>query len=262
LEAVRHTPSVRAVIVVTSDKCYADTGDFRAHRETDRLGGDDPYSSSKACAEIATAAYCASFFRTEGAAGIATVRAGNVIGGGDWAPDRLVPDAMRAFGADADVLIRNPRAIRPWQHVLDPIIGYLALAQRLMTDGREFAGGWNFGPGAAGELPVAELMDQLVAAWGTGAGWQLDEAPHPPEAAVLKLDCARATARLGWRPLLDLDRAISLTTAWYRALAVGADIRALTFGQIDEILARASDPGIAAGDGRPIPAGAVDLTDA
>jgi CDP-glucose 4,6-dehydratase len=262
LEAVRHTPSVRAVIVVTSDKCYADTGDFRAHRETDRLGGDDPYSSSKACAEIATAAYCASFFRTEGAAGIATVRAGNVIGGGDWAPDRLVPDAMRAFGADADVLIRNPRAIRPWQHVLDPIIGYLALAQRLMTDGREFAGGWNLGPGAAGELSVAELMDRLVAAWGTGAGWRLDAAPHPPEAAVLKLDCARAAARLGWRPLLDLDRAISLTTEWYRALAVGADIRALTFGQIDDILGRASAPGIAAGDSQPIPAEAVDLTNA
>ena len=169
---------------------------------------------------------------------------------------------MRAFGAGREVLIRNPLAIRPWQHVLDPIIGYLALAQRLMTDGRVFAGGWNFGPGAAGELPVAELMDRLVAAWGTGAGWRRDEAPHPPEAAVLKLDCARAAARLEWQPLVDLDRAISLTTEWYRALAAGADIRALTFGQIDEILVRASDSGIAAGDGRPIPAEAVDLTNA
>jgi CDP-glucose 4,6-dehydratase len=262
LEAVRHTPSVRAVIVVTSDKCYAETGDTRSHRETDRLGGDDPYSSSKACAEIATAAYSASFFRAEGAAAVATVRAGNVIGGGDWAPDRLVPDAMRAFGAGREVLIRNPGAIRPWQHVLDPVIGYLALAQRLVTDGRTFAGGWNFGPGAAGELSVAELMDRLVAAWGTGAGWRLDEAHHPPEAAVLKLDCTRAAARLGWRPLLGLDRAISLTTQWYRAVAAGTDIRALTLGQIDEVLGRATVRGLAAGDRQPGPSQAADLANA
>ena len=262
LEAVRHMPTVRAVVVVTSDKCYADSGDTRSHRETDRLGGDDPYSSSKACAEIATAAYRASFFRTEGAAAIATVRAGNVIGGGDWAPDRLVPDAMRAFAAGRDVLIRNPRAIRPWQHVLDPVIGYLALAQRLATNGPDFASGWNFGPGAAGELSVAELMDRLVAAWGPGAGWRLDEAPHPPEAAVLKLDCTRAAALLGWRPLLDIDRAIALTAEWYRGFAAGADIRALTLRQIEEILGRASNPCAAAGYGQPTLAQAADVANA
>lgn len=236
LEAVRHTPTVRAVVVVTSDKCYADTGDGRSHFESDPLGGDDPYSSSKACAEIATAAYRRSFFRGDRAVGIASARAGNVVGGGDWAPDRLVPDAMRAFTAGREVLIRNPRAIRPWQHVLDPVIGYLALAQRLAAGGEEFAGEWNFGPGDAGELSVAAVMDRLVCTWGAGAAWRHDDGPHPRETAVLKLDCSKAASRLGWRPLLDLDRAISLTTSWYRALAAGADMAAVTLAQIEEIL--------------------------
>jgi CDP-glucose 4,6-dehydratase len=248
LEAVRQTPTVRAVIVVTSDKCYANTDDVSSHRESDPLGGDDPYSSSKACAELAIAAYRSSFFHTEDSAAIASVRAGNVIGGGDWAPDRLVPDAMCAFGAGREVLIRNPRAIRPWQHVLDPVIGYLALAERLVGNGQDFAGPWNFGPGAAGELAVAALMDRLVAAWGADAAWQHDNRPrpHPLETAVLKLDCAKAVARLGWRTLFDINRSILLTTRWYRALATGADMRALTFGQIEEIfdLAIGSRPAI------------------
>ena len=237
LETVRHMPAIRAVVVVTSDKCYENIADARAYRETDRLGGNDPYSSSKACAEIVTAAYRKSFFSTAGTAAVASARAGNVIGGGDWARDRLVPDAMRAFIAGEKVNIRNPQAIRPWQYVLDPVIGYLVLAQHLAAAGRDFANEWNFGPDAASEVSVAALMDNLVRAWGgDDAGWQHDEGQHPPESAILKLDSEKARTLLGWRPLFDLNRAIALTADWYRALSAGADIRTITCGQIGAVV--------------------------
>jgi CDP-glucose 4,6-dehydratase len=236
LDAVRRAPSVRAVVSVTSDKCYENLGWVWGYRETDRLGGHDPYSNSKACAELVTDAYRSSFFAPAGTCQVATARAGNVIGGGDWARDRLVPDAMRAFMAQTPLRIRNPAAVRPWQHVLDPVLGYLRLAQRLVEDGRTYAEGWNFGPAAASEVPVSHIVETLVRLWGEGARWERDAGEHPHEAAYLKLDCSKAAARLGWRPLIELEAALDLTVEWYRALAAGADMRALTLGQMQRVL--------------------------
>ncbi len=176
LEAARQVPGIRAVIVVTSDKCYENVGQIRGYRETDPLGGHDPYSSSKGCAEIVASAYRRSFFAAATGPHVATVRAGNVIGGGDWAQDRLVPDAIRAFAADKLLLVRNPQAVRPWQHVLDPVVAYLLLAERLATEGIAFAEGWNFGPAAASEVTVERVADGLADGWGSGANWKTDGA--------------------------------------------------------------------------------------
>lgn len=233
LEAVRRLPpgTVEAVVVVTSDKCYDNTGQIWGYRETDHLGGHDPYSNSKGCAELVTDAYRRSFFHTPGATRVASARAGNVIGGGDWSRDRLVPDAARAFLAGQPLRIRNPDAIRPWQHALDPVAAYLMLAERLAKAGSAFAGGWNFGPSAASEVPVRRIVEGLVSRWGGGARWEQDGGEHPHEAAYLKLDCTKAHLHLGWRPLLDLDAALSLTVEWFRAFQDGADLRALTLAQ-------------------------------
>jgi CDP-glucose 4,6-dehydratase len=236
LEAVRKDSSVRAAVIVTSDKCYENTGSSAGYRESDPMGGHDPYSSSKGCAEILTAAYRRSFFMNDGAAGIATARAGNVIGGGDWARDRLVPDIIRAFMSGDAVRIRNPAAVRPWQHVLDPLIGYLMLAERLVLDGRSFSEAWNFGPHHDSAVSVSVLVEMLSRKWSEGSRWEIDAADHPHEAAYLGLDCGKAVSRLGWRPLVGLDQALQLSIDWYRALEKGFNMRELTLGQIGSVI--------------------------
>lgn len=234
LEAARHLRSVRAILIVTTDKCYENNGAGAAFREDDRLGGNDPYSNSKACAELATHSYRQSFFNAKGAAHIATARAGNVFGGGDWARDRLVPDAMQAFLAGEALRIRNPNSVRPWQHALDPVLGYLMLVERLAADQR-FAGGWNFGPDAASEVPVGTVVDHMITLWGDGAQWTADPGPHPHEAAYLRLDCAKARSELGWRPRLDLAQGLRRTVDWYKALRDGRNLRKFSLDQLDEV---------------------------
>jgi CDP-glucose 4,6-dehydratase len=236
LEAVRRTPSVKAVVVVTSDKCYENKEWVWGYRESEPMGGHDPYSNSKGCAELVTASYRSSFLST-GHCRVATARAGNVIGGGDWSLDRLVPDAMRAFIGAATLRVRNPVAVRPWQHVLEPVIGYLILAQKLLGEkGTAFAEGWNFGPLADSEVEVGRVVQGLAGLWGAGAHWAFDPGPHPHEATYLALDCAKARNRLGWVPVTNLDDALRLTVTWYRAYADGADMRDATLGQIDTFL--------------------------
>jgi CDP-glucose 4,6-dehydratase len=237
LETVRQVRGIEAVVVVTSDKCYENTGSPKGYRESDPMGGRDPYSNSKGCAELVTDAYRRSFYAHAGAAAVASGRAGNVVGGGDWARDRLVPDAMRAFIDHRPLIVRNPEAVRPWQHVLDPVMAYLRLAERLARDGAAFAEGWNFGPAATSEVSVSTIADRLVSLWGNGAHWVKTSGEHTHEAAVLKLNCTKSAARLGWSPLLDLDRALQLTVDWYRSLAAKDDMRAVTLRQIAGVLA-------------------------
>nr|WP_038957499.1 MULTISPECIES: CDP-glucose 4,6-dehydratase [unclassified Bradyrhizobium] len=239
LEAARQLRSVRVILNVTSDKCYENNGAGVAFREVDRLGGDDPYSNSKACAELVTHSYRHSFFKAPGAARVATARAGNVFGGGDWARDRLVPDAMQAFLAGEPLRIRNPNSVRPWQHALDPVLGYLTLVERLAADGR-FIGGWNFGPDAASEVPVGAVVEHLIAQWGEGARWTADAGPHPHEAAYLRLDCAKARSEVGWTPRLDLTQGLRLTVDWYKALREGRDLRKFSLDQLDQVVGASS----------------------
>jgi len=229
LEAVRQCQGVRAVLIVTSDKCYENLDWAMAYRETDKLGGHDPYSSSKACAEIVTAAYRASFFSKPGQAAVASVRAGNVFGGGDWATDRLIPDAMRAFGAEKTLAIRNPHAVRPWQHVFDVVLAYLELAELLVRDGQTFAEPWNIGPSIDHEVPVSTIVDSVTRLWGGKAAWSQDGGQHPHESKFLRLDCSKAYARFGWRSRIKLEDGLNLTVAWYRSAAErGIDMRAFS----------------------------------
>ncbi|MCK1396973.1 CDP-glucose 4,6-dehydratase [Bradyrhizobium sp. 4] len=239
LEAARQLRSVRVILNVTSDKCYENNGAGVAFREVDRLGGDDPYSNSKACAELVTHSYRDSFFNAKDAARIATARAGNVFGGGDFARDRLVPDAMQAFLAGEALRIRNPNSVRPWQHALDPVLGYLTLVERLAGDDH-FIGGWNFGPDAASEVPVGTVVEHLIALWGDGARWTADAGPHPHEAAYLKLDCAKARSELGWTPQLDLAQGLRLTVDWYEALRESRDLRKISLDQLDQVVGASS----------------------
>lgn len=238
LEAVRHTPSVRAAVIVTSDKCYENREWVWGYRENEPMGGHDPYSNSKGCAELVTAAMRDSFFsaHAEGQhkAAIASARAGNVIGGGDWAEDRLIPDIVRAIAAGRPANIRNPDAIRPWQHVLEPLAGYLLLAERLHTQGADFASGWNFGPSDDETQTVRWICDHMVQHWGQGAAWQQDGGSHPHEATYLKLDSSKARMQLGWRPRLTLAECLDWLVDWYRAHAAGQNMRALTIQQINE----------------------------
>jgi CDP-glucose 4,6-dehydratase len=236
LDAVRAMPSARAAIVVTSDKCYENSEWVWPYRESDPMGGSDPYSSSKGCTELVASAYRRSYFADPKACRIATVRAGNVFGGGDWAVDRLVPDIVRAAIAGEPVTIRNPASVRPWQHVLEPLSGYLTLAARLLEDGsNSLATGWNFGPEPAAFIDVETIARSLIEAWGSGApeiafGKRSDD-PH--EAGMLTLDSSKARIELGWRPLLAPREAVALTSAWYRAFAQGGtDMRAFTQSQI------------------------------
>jgi CDP-glucose 4,6-dehydratase len=227
LDAVRRCDSVRAVVNVTTDKCYHNREWVWGYRETDSLGGYDPYSSSKAASELVTASYRQSFFHSdrhaEHGVGLASARAGNVVGGGDWSKDRLVPDAARAFVAGEPVVVRNPRATRPWQHVLEPLSGYIILAQKLQ-DGAAMAEAWNFGPVAEDVVPVGVLMDRFVAAWGGGVSWSDGSGGQkgPHEAGLLMLDCSKAHHLLGWAPRLHLDACLEATAEWYRREGAGA----------------------------------------
>jgi len=228
LDAVRLT-EVPVTVVVTSDKCY-DNDSARPPRpfvESDAMGGHDPYSSSKGAAELAVDAWRRSYGLR-----VATGRAGNVIGGGDWGEDRLIPDIMRAAGSGAPIAIRRPDAVRPWQHVLEPLSGYLALAERLYDDA-SFAEGWNFGPAAEGAKPVRHIVDRVTELWPGELAWDLDDGPHPHEAGFLALDSAKARERLGWVPRWTLDTALERIVEWHVAHRDGADLRALTLAQID-----------------------------
>lgn len=231
LESVRRTPSVRAVIVVTSDKCYENREWVWGYREADPMGGFDPYSSSKGCVELITSAYRRSFF-ADNRVSIATGRAGNVIGGGDWAADRLVPDIMSSWLAARPARIRRPNAVRPWQHVLEPLRGYMMLAERAANGDPSLSDAWNFGPADEGTSNVAAVVDRLASIWGPGAKWKRDEKAGPHEATLLRLDTSKARCRLGWSPRLDLDTALQWTATWYRHYAAGADMRAFTEKQI------------------------------
>jgi CDP-glucose 4,6-dehydratase len=225
-EAVRATPSVAVVVNVTSDKCYENREVDRPYREDDALGGYDPYSSSKGCAELVTSAYARSFFGVDARARLASARAGNVIGGGDWAPDRIIPDCVQALVAGAPVLIRSPHAMRPWQHVLESLSGYLRLASCMYTGGHDFDGAWNFGPAAEAGVPVSQVAIAFVDAWGAGE-WRrkpegVDTEPH--EATLLTLDSSKAAQRLGWASTWRVDEAVRRTAAWYKGFySVGSD---------------------------------------
>ncbi len=238
LEAVRTVPGVRAVVNVTSDKCY-DNSDDRPPApfvESDPKGGHDPYSSSKGCAELVADAYLRSYFApgvaTDGSPRLGCARAGNVIGGGDWGEDRLVRDIMAAALSGSVVAVRRPDAVRPWQHVLNPLSGYLQLAQAL-ADSPEHQGGWNFGPAPDDARPVRWIVERLSERWDGGLEVELDPGPHPHEARHLELDSAKAHERLGWAPAWDLAAALDAIVAWYEALRAGEDMRAVTLGQVE-----------------------------
>lgn len=235
LDACRRTPSVRSIVSITTDKCYENDGRETGYGEDDRLGGHDPYSNSKACAELAASAYRASFF-AERRIGLATARAGNVIGGGDYADDRLVPDAARAFAGDRPLAIRNPNATRPWQHVLEPLVGYLLLAENLHADPATFARGWNFGPWVGDVAPVGRVVEGFARHWGTMRGVVPQPGEHPHEAATLTLDSGAAIGAIGWQPRLDLDEALRWSADWYRAAAAGSNVCALSQDQINHYL--------------------------
>ena len=232
LEAVRLEPGVRAVVNVTSDKCYENREWDWAYREDEPMGGHDPYSSSKGASELVTSAYRRSFFAGPNGPRLASARAGNVIGGGDWGVDRLIPDVMRAALAGEPVEIRNPGATRPWQHVLNPLSGYLVLAERLCEDPAA-AAAWNFGPAETDARPVGWVVERLDALWPGGLRWERDGGEHPHEARYLKVDSSRARAHLGWSPRWDLARALESIVEWYVALRAGADMRALSLAQLD-----------------------------
>jgi CDP-glucose 4,6-dehydratase len=239
LEAVRRSPATRVVVVVTSDKCYEDTGSSAGYREDDRLGGYDPYATSKACAELVTSAYRRSFFAL-GAPAVVTARAGNVIGGGDWARDRLVPDVVTALAANQPAVIRNPLCIRPWQHVLDPLAGYLLVAERAWEAGGAIDPAWNFGPNPESEQPVSRVAAEICRFWGDNARWQHDPSEQPHETLRLTLDSGKARKQLGWKPRLPYEQAVEWTTRWYRIVLGGGDARLPTLRQVQEFMELAS----------------------
>lgn len=236
LESVRNTPSVRSVVVITTDKCYENKEWVWGYRENEAMGGFDPYSNSKGCAELVTAAYRASFFNSNNysqhGVAIATARAGNVIGGGDWAQDRLIPDILGAFEQYISAEIRYPFAIRPWQHVMEPLRGYLMLAEKMFESGPDFGEAWNFGPNDEDAKPVGWIVEQLAAIWGQGAAWHIDSGNHPHEAHYLKLDISKARSRLNWHPNLRLNDALELTINWVKQLKAGANMREVTLAQL------------------------------
>ena len=231
LDACRRAESVRAIVAVTSDKCYENREWVWPYRESDRMGGHDPYSSSKGAAELVIAAYRRSFFET--GARVASVRAGNVIGGGDWADDRLIPDIIRAMLSGDRPLIRSPNSIRPWQHVMEALNGYLLVGERLLEGRDEFASGWNFGPLEDDARPVGWIVERLLEMWGA-RGWDRAKLPQPHEATQLKLDCSKARAALGWQPRLTLEKSLKKVVEWHQGLAAGSDAREITVQQLRE----------------------------
>jgi CDP-glucose 4,6-dehydratase len=234
LESARSCPNLRAIISVTTDKCYENREWVWGYRENEPMGGHDPYSSSKGCAELVTSAYRRSFMQ-EKKIGLASVRAGNVIGGGDWASDRLIPDILRAFEKNEPVVIRNPEATRPWQHVLEPLSGYLLLAQKLYVEPENYDSSWNFGPREQDAKPVGEILDLMVAQW-PGTHWVMDTCDHPHEAGYLKLDISKAQAQLGWKPLWNLEKTLAKIVKWHRAWLDQSDIQFECLQEINEYM--------------------------
>jgi len=236
LEAGRRADNLKVVIIVTSDKCYENREWVWGYRETDSMGGHDPYSSSKGCAELVASAYHKSYFLRDDSSNchtlVATTRAGNVIGGGDWAPDRLIPDIMKAIMEDRPVIIRYPNAIRPWQHVLEPLHGYLGLAEKLWKGESKYAGAWNFGSNDEDTRPVSWVTDCLTSLWGAPARWELDSALHPHEATSLRLDCSKAKSLLGWATKLNLSTTLEWIIEWYRAYHQRKNMRQITEEEI------------------------------
>lgn len=231
LEAVRRAGSVKAVVNVTSDKCYENREWLWGYREDEAMGGYDPYSNSKGCSELVTAAYRQSFMAKEGIA-TGSGRAGNVIGGGDWALDRLIPDILRAHERGETIVVRSPKSIRPWQHVLEPLSGYLLLAERLFADGEAFAEGWNLGPNDEDAMPVAWIVERMVGMLDHAPGWRIDAPPTQHEANYLKLDASKARARLDWQPRWPLAAALQKIVDWHRAQLAGDDMHDVTLRQI------------------------------
>lgn len=238
LEGIRSVDCVRAVVIVTTDKCYENKERALGYSEDEPMGGYDPYSSSKGCAELVTSAYRKSFFSPDKfdqhCIAIASARAGNVIGGGDWSEDRLIPDAIKAFEVKKSLMIRNPLATRPWQHVLEPLSGYLVLAQALYQGGGQFDGAWNFGPRNEDARSVKEVIDLLIKNWGSPANWQQDCSEQPHEAHSLKLDCTKAREYLSWAPKWGLERAMQNITDWYQAYQREEDMREVSLQQITQ----------------------------
>lgn len=237
-EAVRNTDGVKAVINVTTDKCYENREWFWGYRENEPMGGYDPYSNSKACSELITSAYRNSFFNPKNynshGVGIASVRSGNVIGGGDWSADRLMPDCVRALLDKKRIVLRNPNAVRPWQHVLEPLSGYLLLAQKLYNNGPKYSEGWNFGPDEGDTKPVEWIVKKICEKWGQNASYKIDKGEHPHEAHYLKLDCSKAKEKLGWYPRWNLEKAIDSVIEWTQAYQENKDVRKACLKQIEE----------------------------
>lgn len=225
LEAARKCDNLKAIVSVTTDKCYENKEWAWGYRENEPMGGHDPYSSSKGCAELVTAAYRKSFFNETNSTFLASARAGNVIGGGDWSDDRLIPDILKAFEKNEPVIVRNPMATRPWQHVLEPLSGYLVLAQHLYEDGNAYAEGWNFGPKDEDCKPVSWILDKMVIKWGNGASWELDKNDNPHEAGYLKLDCSKAAIKLNWYPKWSLEYTLENIINWHQHYISGKNIQ-------------------------------------
>jgi CDP-glucose 4,6-dehydratase len=234
LEAARSCPNLKAIVNITTDKCYENDERSESYKEDDPMGGYDPYSSSKGCAELVASSYRRSFLQDQGV-GLATVRAGNVIGGGDWADDRLIPDILRSFEKKESVVVRNPKATRPWQHVLEPLSGYLILAQKLYEDQEKYAEGWNFGPNDNDTKPVGWILDNMISKW-PNSSWELDTDSNPHEAGFLKLDISKAKSELGWKPVWELSHALEKIIAWHRAWLGQEDIQAVSFTEIEEYM--------------------------
>ncbi len=231
LEVARHCPNLKAVLNITTDKCYENDGRAQGYKENDPMGGYDPYSSSKGCAELVASSYRRSFLQEQGI-GLASVRAGNVIGGGDWADDRLIPDILRSFEKNEAVVIRNPKATRPWQHVLEPLSGYLRLTEQLFDDPMTFSGGWNFGPHNNDVKPVDWILDHMIELW-PGASWILNENENPHEATLLNLDISKASGLLGWTPTWGLPMTLGNIIRWHKLWLGGADMQKVCITEVD-----------------------------
>lgn len=237
LECTRSIDSVRATVIVTTDKCYENREWLWGYRENESMGGYDPYSNSKGCAELVTAAYRQSYFSSPDSVNkIASARAGNVIGGGDWSEDRLIPDAVKAFEAGLPLMIRNPLATRPWQHVLEPLSGYLILAQTLYEKGYSFASGWNFGPSDQDNRSVEEVINLLIDLWGQNVRWEKEGSNQPHEANFLKLDCSKASMQLGWNPKWDLEMAMTKIVQWQQAFQAKENMQEISLAQIHQYM--------------------------